>query len=51
MTNLFNQYIQQTAQIGTCTPSRSICLPGPSGTVPLYGTKMTTNAIPTKKKA
>jgi len=38
MTDLFNQYIQQTAQIGTCTPSRSICLPSPSGTVPLYGT-------------
>lgn len=37
-TNLFNQYIQATSLIGTCTPAGRSCKPDPNGTKPLYGT-------------
>src|SRR5579884_861245 len=37
ITNLFNQFIQQTFLIGRCNQAGSSCTPDPSGTYPLYG--------------
>lgn len=40
LTNLFNQFITQTTQIGMCTPTKNgrNCVPDPAGTKPLFAT-------------